>query len=29
LSKKQGVGSSIQPLATIKISSIGLHKQIR
>ena len=27
LSEKQGVGSSILPLATINIGSIGLHKQ--
>ena len=26
LSEKQGVGSSILPLATINIGSIGLHK---
>ena len=25
ISKKQGVGSSILPLATINIGSIGLH----
>ena len=29
LSEKQGVGSSILPLATINIGSIGLYKQTR
>jgi len=29
LSEKQGVGSSILPLATINIGSIALHRQTR